>query len=267
MKSALVVIGFLWLSVSADADDLKLPWSLESATYHEIASEAIGRSFHVWVSVPNDYDPRRRQAYPTLYVLDGGGLFPMITGYRSYLQMGDEFPAAIIVGIGYPGMTFEQGNYRSTDFTAPSDEREYYGGAGEFQTFLGETLMPFIESNYRSDGKRRVIFGQSIGGQFVLYTAQTRPDLFFGHIASNPALHRNLEFFLDTRPEGGARTRLVVATADGDARRFKLPLSKWLEYWQSIDDPPWELEVVTLEGHNHFSVPPEAIRHGMRWLF
>jgi predicted alpha/beta superfamily hydrolase len=36
---------------------------------------------------------------------------------------------------------------------------------------------------------------QGLGGQFVLYTALTRPDLFWGHIASNPALHRNLPFY------------------------------------------------------------------------
>ena len=32
---------------------------------------------------------------------------------------------------------------------APSDEREHYGGAKDFQTFLGDELIPFIEASYR----------------------------------------------------------------------------------------------------------------------
>lgn len=266
VNKLLALVG-LFLFVAAAADELPAMWGLGDPAYYELESETIGRSFNVWVSLPDDYDPESTRTYPTLYVLDGGGLFPLVRSYSSYLYLGDQFPAAIIVGVGYPGMTFEQGNFRSTDYTAPSDERDYWGGAAEFQEFLAATLMPMIEETYRSNPERRVVFGQSIGGQFVLFTAQTRPELFYGHIASNPALHRNLEFFLETTPEGEGRTRLLIASADGDDRRFKVPLNKWLDHWQSVEDPHWDLEVVNLEGHTHLSAPPEAIRHGMQWLF
>ena len=248
-------------------DEQPAMWGLGTAEYHEVASGTIGRKFSVWVSLPRGYDAESADQYPTLYVLDGGGLFPLVTSYSAYLRFGDEFPAAIIVGVGYPGQTFEEGNYRSTDYTAPSNERDYWGGASGFQNFLATTLMPFIEATYRSDPERRVIFGQSIGGQFVLYTAQTRPDLFWGHIASNPALHRNLEFFLDTVPGEKSGSKLFVASAEFDDALYKEPARAWIAHWQAVGDKPWALEVVELKGHNHMSAPPASLRQGMRWLF
>ena len=267
MNRALVCLFAILISVPAASGEAQDPWVLAATEYHEVASEAIGRSFNVWVSLPADYEPDGRTEYPTLYVLDGGIMFPMLASYSRYLQFGDGYSPLIIVGIGYPGVTFEEGNFRSTDYTAPSSEREWYGGAGRFQAFLGNTLMPFIQSEYRSDPDRQAIYGQSIAGQFVLFTAQTRPELFYGHIASNPALHRNLDFFIETRPENDSKTRLLIASADGDDRRFKVPFKKWLDHWQSVEDPHWKLKVVNLEGHTHLSAPPEAIRHGLQWLF
>jgi len=34
-----------------------------------------------------------------------------------------------------------------------------------------------------------------------LFNALTKPDRFFGHIASDPALHRNLDYFLQWHGE------------------------------------------------------------------
>lgn len=127
-----------------------------------------------------------------------------------------------------------------------------------------------FKKNFRSQPHRRVIFGQSLAGQFVLYTALTEPNLFWGHIASNPALHRNLEFFLQ-KPAAAApdaeRSRLFVASASHDDEQFRVPALKWIKHWNGRDDLPWQLKTVTLEGHNHMSAPPASFRQGMRWLF
>ena len=109
--------------------------------------------------------------------------------------------------------------------------------------------------------------GQSLGGQFVLYTAQTRPDLFWGHIASNPALHRNLDFFLTTRPASASQSKLFVASATGDSPQFREPALRWIEHWSRDDALPWQLQVVHLEGHSHMSAPPASFRQGLHWLF
>lgn len=243
--------------------------SLKDAEYALLNSKTIGRDFHVYVKLPSNYADNPDKSYPTVYLLDGGNLFPMLVAYQRYLTWGEESVDAIIVGIAYGSDAFTGGNNRSTDFTAPTEEREFWGGAGDFQTFLSDELIPYVEASYRSDATRRIVFGHSLGGQFVLYSAQTRPNLFWGHIASNPALHRNLPFFLQshTRTEtAGELSRLFVASAEFDDPRFRGPALEWIAHWSAVEVPPWQLKTITLDDHKHFSSVPAAFRQGMDWL-
>jgi hypothetical protein len=256
-------------TTASGATDMQYLQGLGDTRYHHIESAGIERGYHIYVMLPAGYKESSDDEYPTIYLLDGGELFPLFAAYYRYLNFGEEIPDAIIVGISYGSDTAEDGNFRSTDYTAPSSEREYWGGAEKFQMFLSDDLVPFIESTYRSRVDRRIIFGQSIGGQFVLYTAMTKPDLFWGHIASNPALHRNLAFFLQQHAEPAStdrRSKLFVASGTLDDPSFRTPALEWIEHWSGRAGP-WQLKTVNLDGHTHMSAPPASFRQGMRWLF
>lgn len=244
--------------------------SLDDTLHHSVQSETLDRPFDILVGLPDGYDASGDTEYPTIYILDGGAFYPLLRSYHNYLNVGEEAPDAILVAISYGNDDFENGNNRSHDYTAPSEEREYWGGAEAFQGFLRDELIPFIEGAYRSQADRRLIFGQSIGGQFVLYTAQTQPRLFWGHIASNPALHRNLPLFLQMHPDVPAdaeRSRLFVGSGSDDDPQFREPALQWMDHWVRVEDKPWELLTKTLEGHSHFSAPPATYRAAMHWLF
>ncbi len=262
----LLAIFGLATPVAADTFESAYLQSLDNTRYHEVYDESIGRSFHVYVKVPADAGDAN-VSYPTVYVLDGGNLFPLIASYHDYLQFDEVAPNAIIVGISYGARDFADGNYRDTDYTAPSDERDYWGGAEAFRNFLETNLIPMIEESYPARPDRRIIFGQSLGGQFVLFAAQTKPSLFWGHIASNPALHRNLDFFIDTAPDVKSDSQLFFATATGDDPRFREPALAWIAHWSAAVQKPWALEVAHLAGHSHMSAPPDSYRRGMQWLF
>jgi len=267
--SCCVVLSLLTISPSS-AVETRFMQGLGDTRYHQIDSEIIGRPYHLFIMLPDGYDGSPEQYYPTIYVLDGGALFPLLSAYYRYLNFGQEIPDAIIVGISYGSDNFEDGNFRSTDYTAESTERDYWGGAEKFQRFLSDELFPVVEQIYRSRADRRVIFGQSIGGQFVLYTALTKPDLFWGHVASNPALHRNLPFFLKmhgTAATAGEQSRLFVGSGSMDDARFRVPALEWIQYWSNYDDKPWQLKTMNLDGHTHMSAPPASFRQGMSWLF
>jgi len=269
----IILFAALYLGVMSSvfaAVDVQFMQGLGDTRYHHIESAAVGRGYHVYVMLPDGYDPTADDMYPTIYVLDGGALFPLFAAYYRYLNFGEEIPDSIIVGVSYGSDTFEGGNFRSTDYTAPSDERDYWGGAKKFQSFLSDELIPMIEGNYQSRAYRRVIFGQSIGGQFVLYTALTKPHLFWGHVASNPALHRNLPFYLEKHAEvtpGREQSRLFVADGTLNDAEYREPNLQWIDYWSERDDKPWQLKTVDLEGHSHMSAPPASFRQGMYWLF
>lgn len=267
--SLLALFGLLASCTGASTDTAYLQ-GLGDLRYERFSSEEIGRDFHIYVMLPDAYAEHPAKKYPTLYLLDGGSLYPLLVGYYRYLSLGEELPAMIIVGISYGTDRFAEGNYRASDYTAPSEERDYWGGAGTFQAFLEDELMPWVEDEYRSRADRRIVFGHSIGGQFVLYTAQTKPALFWGHVASNPALHRNLPFFLDahwSEPLAGSKPYLFVASGSDDDPAFRVPALEWMKHWTANDELPWKLNTVTLDGHSHMSLPPAAFREGLRWVF
>jgi predicted alpha/beta superfamily hydrolase len=242
--------------------------SLDDTHHQLVSSESLGKQYQVFVKLPPSYESESQRSYPTVYILDGGELYPLFASYSGYLTAGQEIPELILVAISYGTGDWRHGNDRGHDYTAPTDEREHWGGAAEFQAFLDGELIPLVEKAYRSDAGRRIIFGQSLGGQFVLFTAQTRPELFWGHIASNPALHRNLPFFLETNPgPQDIESRLFVASGSHDDPQYRTPALVWIDHWTNRDDKPWRLEARTLDGHSHFSAPPASFRDGLRWLF
>ena len=147
MRVGAILVAAIFLAASASASELDTRFlqGLGDSHYLQVESESVGRNFHIYVMLPDGYEQDVERTYPTIYVLDGGALYPLLVSYYRYLNFSEEVPDAIIVGISYGSDSFEGGNYRSTDYTAPSEERDYWGGAGAFQTFLSDDLMPRIE--------------------------------------------------------------------------------------------------------------------------
>jgi predicted alpha/beta superfamily hydrolase len=263
-----LLLALLGSSAPADERVMQALQSINPSYYHHLEPDVLGRPLHIVVKLPPGYEENRRKRYPVIYLLDGGAIFPMLAGYYNYLVHQNTVPVAILVALSYGSDDFEHGNHRSTDYTAPTDQRESWGGAAAFQQALKSDLFPLIESQYNADPGKRVLFGQSIGGQFVLFSALTEPDLFWGRVASNPALHRNLEFFLQRHSgQRSGNARLFVASASDDERRFREPAMAWIEHWSAEDDLPWTLRAITIEGYGHFSLITESFRQGMEWVF
>lgn len=226
--------------------------------YFRIHSALLHRPMHIHVRLPALY-AREAQDYPTVYLLDGDSLFPMLAPTHLFAGYDEHVPEAIIVGIAYG--TFGDGNMRHIDF-APAPE----GDAAAFQRFLAEELIPEIERRYRSNDARRVLVGQSRGGGFVLYSALTAPDLFWGRIASNPALTPREAFFTDPAAATREDLRVFVASGERDRARLRAQAQEWFAYAQARAWP-WELETVTLENGTHAARMGEVYVRGMTWLF
>ena len=270
MRKTTLVLLILCMPVLSWAEEVIVEGlqGLGTTDHVVYSSDYLDSDYHILVGLPDSYGEDRSKTYPVLYVLDGGLLFPLLRTYNGYLQKAGEVPEIIVVGISYGTDDWREGNNRSHDFTAPADSQAYWGGAEDFQVFLSDELFPFIEEKYRAQADRRIVFGQSIGGQFVLYTAQTMPGLFWGYIASNPALHRNLDFFIKRyKVDLDTGARLYVASASNDAPQFRASALRWMDYWIGQSGRPFELKAETLKAHNHFSTPPVAYRRGMVWLF
>jgi uncharacterized protein len=237
-----------------------------SGDYFTLASDHTGRTYHIHVRLPEGYDAQAGETYPVVYLLDGDSLWPILASNHLFLTYDDGLPEAIVVGIAYG--SFSPGiNARSVDFMAPGDHA-YEAGAPAFARFLSGELLPLVEARYRADPERRILFGQSRGGSFVLYSAVTDPDLFWGRIASNPAFApTEAMFFAD--PAAGSRTdlKLMIASGEDDWPALREAALRWGAAWDGRPDRPWESRVHTIPGGTHAANSTDAYRAGLRWMF
>lgn len=227
-------------------------------------SQALGRPLHIHVALPENYASETR-SYPTVYLTDGDSLFPMLAPTHLFLSYDEPVPPAIIVGIAYG--TFGEGNMRRDDYTAPGADLPT-ASADAYQRFLADELIPEIERRYRSNAARRVLVGQSRGATFVIYSAITSPDLFWGRIASNPALNLNRDaYYAQTAAAERSDLALFVASGSRDRPDLRAGALEWFTHWNARADRPWELNTVTIEGGTHAAEMGEVYSEGMVWLF
>lgn len=236
--------------------------------YFEFPSQAVGRPFHIYVRLPEGYEGAGDARYPVVYVLDGDSLFPILAANHLFLHYDDGLPEAIVVGIAY-GSFDPSINKRGFDFSAPApDAGPEQGGAPAFQRFLEHELIPEIEEQYRADSSRRILFGQSRGGYMVLYSAFTKPELFWGRIASNPTFDPGRErFFSPAAPASRDDLGLVVTSGSRDLQDLREAALEWFAAWEQTSIKPWALHTATIEGGTHAADSTNSYRVGMVWLF
>ena len=104
--------------------------------YFKLESRSVGRPYHVYVRLPEGYDPAAAKRYPVVYLLDGDSLFPLLAPTHVFLTYDEKLPEAVIVGIAYGGFDATT-NKRNIDFTAPAaDGKPGEDGAPRFHRFL-----------------------------------------------------------------------------------------------------------------------------------
>ena len=224
--------------------------------YFPIDSRETGHRYHIYIKTPESYGEQPAQRYPIVYLLDGDSLFPMLAASQTFTEIDDGIAEAIVVGIAYGSFKPPQ-NRRRHDFTA---------GADAFARFLTNELIPAAEQRVRADPDRRIIFGQSRGGGFVLHSAFTDPDLFWGRVASNPTV--DLLPALQQPPRAAARSdlRLLVASGTRDFTQLVEPRKQWLGRWRGQEQLPWTLRAESIEGATHAADAARIYRLAMNWM-
>jgi len=238
--------------------------------YFPLQSQAANRLYHIFIRYPESYAAEPDRRWPVVYVLDGDSLFPLIAPTQLFLHYDEGLPEAIVVGIAY-GSFDPAVNARGYDFSAPAaDARADQGGAPAFLRFLRTELIPQVESRVRADPARRVLVGQSRSGYFALWSAYADPDLFWGRIASNPAVKPGRDLLLSlpavAPTRGDLGVVLVSGTRDDSAERRE-GARAWGERWEGAADAPWQANLIELEGGTHAASLGAAYRAAMLWLF
>lgn len=225
--------------------------------YFAVDSREANHRYHIYIRYPEGYAERPQQRFPVVYLLDGDSLFPLLGALHLFLHYDDKLPEALVVGIAYGS------------FDAPRNRRgqDFGDGASAFSRFIERELIPMVEQKVRGMPDRRILFGQSRGGGYVLHSAFTNPDLFWGRIASNPTLDRLPAL---SRPPTAAKRkdlRLLVTSGARDRPQYRAPMVRWFSDMAGKRGLPWTLRTETIEGGTHAADAGRVYRLGMGWLF
>ena len=152
------------------------------------------------ISLPESYG-RTSSAYPVLFLLDGSSHIVHGGALVQYLVTArNRIPEMIVVAL--------PNTNRNRDMTPGP-------GAAQFQKYLAEELIPWVEQNYRTVPER-IVFGHSLSASFVVHTLLNRPALFSGYIAARAplwrydSLARDMRIGLARAAQAGAAIYLTV---------------------------------------------------------
>ncbi|MBU1099421.1 MAG: hypothetical protein KKA84_03375 [Bacteroidetes bacterium] len=151
----------------------------------KLSSKVLNEERTIRVILPKEYH-KSNISYNVLYILDGDvdDLLKEAESANASLDITNSFGEFIIVGIH---------TRRNRDRDMIPDKissRSGAGGADKFLLFLNSELKPYIEKNYRTNG-RNIIFGGSNGGLFVTYTFLAKPESFNYYIAASSMIGHN----------------------------------------------------------------------------
>jgi predicted alpha/beta superfamily hydrolase len=232
-----------------------------------IPSKIVEDTFHIFISVPDNYNTTN-ESYPVLYVLDGDVAYGMAASIARYLQIGENIPELIVVGIGYGSIDQKAGNKRKRDYR-PTVE----GGAGNFLSFMKNELIPYIDSNYRTVPGDKTINGYSIGGLFALYTLFTQPETFNRYIVGSPYLtwdNGSIYNYEENSAEriGNKEINLFISVGSEESdNKYFNPIDSLVTKIQERNYSGLQLETKVFDGSTHLMGPPEALTHGLISVF
>jgi predicted alpha/beta superfamily hydrolase len=149
----------------------------------------LNRHRRVWIYLPESYATTRKN-YPVIYMHDGQNVFDNATagfgewGVDEALDtLGKRHGEVIVVAI-------DHGGEKRINEYSPFDMEKYGKGEGDaYVDFLVQTLMPYINSHYRTrkSAKYTSIAGSSMGGLISMYALLKYPTKFGAAGVFSPA--------------------------------------------------------------------------------
>ena len=202
-------------------------------TSENLGSKDMDGTRKVTVVLPDGYD--KREKYPLFVVLNASRLLePTVTSFRYFSRTG-EVPPSIIVGI-----------YNDEDdVTVPEETGVPFNDTAVFFEFVGQTVIPRVQSKYSTNGFRGII-ADGEAANFINYYLLKENSLFNAYISLSPNI---MEKITNSIPEQLAS--------------FKTPIFYYLGWTQDEDNATLKkitdldklMSVKKLEHSFYFSQP------------
>lgn len=244
-------------------------------TVESLHSRVLDEDRPLLVHLPSGYGVTSDR-YPVLYLLDGKYNFDHVAGMVRDLGDTGAIPRMIVIGIANTD--------RTRDFTPTHLERDAFGlevptsgGADQFQKFLEQELVPWVDQHYRT-APYRILSGHCLTGMFVLRVLLSHSDRFDAYFAVSPYLGwddavalRDIDAVLARSVSKRSRMRFLITTYATD----------WISKRYGIDRDVATLEralrhsaparlswrVTQMFGEDHDTINHASIYRGLKELF
>jgi predicted alpha/beta superfamily hydrolase len=283
------VISFLMTLVLTKVQAQYPAVTIPGSEVRKITSKIVaGQEYELHIMLPGGYKAADKK-YPVVYLMDSQWDFSLVTGLYSQYYYDGFIPELIIVGVTWSGEHANYDSLRMRDysptkietysinpkidgmvFLSSSVQMPQSGGADQFLAFMKQELFPFIESNYKADGKNRTLMGCSGGGLFTLYTLLTQPDLFTGYAAASPyvpwdndVLYKYEQEFAKKRLPHPVRVYMTV----GDVETTRPAFEKFSAAMAARKYPSVRLHSKILENTGHGGTKNETYARGLQYVF
>ena len=277
---------------------------------HLIHSKHVAQTFQIQVARPPQKRGESRRV-PVVYVTDGNAVFDIFKGISWLMQGFNRDLDFILVAIGYPSDSPFTGELlRGRDLTfpgcpnvfnglkppwddvfAPEKDTKSFCGAEDFQRFIEEELLLFVDERYETLPGERTYFGHSMGGGFGLFTLFTHVHLFRNYIVSSPTVvyhgetpdgtqYENHNFMLNRARDfvvsSGSLNNIRLYMSVGTEEEFEPLIANWqfvsgfyrlANLLKEAAIPGLNLMTETFPGETHITAWPIAFMHGVRFVF
>jgi predicted alpha/beta superfamily hydrolase len=152
-------------------------------TLGSIYSPQLNNNRSLRIYLPPSYYKNSAKRYPVLYMHDGQNLFSASTAFGG-VEWGVDETINRLVGTGAMDEVIVVGidntSGRISEYT-PCCDAQYGGGKiDQYESFIVNTVMPFINQSYRTlpGSNNTALMGSSLGGLASFYIARRNPAVF-----------------------------------------------------------------------------------------
>ncbi|WP_426284562.1 alpha/beta hydrolase [Luteibacter sp. E-22] len=259
------------------------PYELLGSEVWDVPDPESGRTYQVFVALPQSYGEQPERRYPVLYVTDADYAFPIV---RQLLRrLNGEGPAIkefILVGLSYAvgeeGMPSRRRDYTPTASGNDDAPPGAVHGQGEaYISYLRDRVFPFVAQHYRTDEHERIFLGHSYGGLLGTQILLTRPQLFSAYLLGSPSywygehvMQRMETGYAKDHRDLPARVYLYVGQYEepryGKKHSMVADAAEIVRALRSRHYPSLQVTFDVLSDEDHLSVAPRGFTHGLKVL-
>ena len=269
LKSLFLLSALICFKLSANT-----PYQIPRSSVIELTEPETSRVYPVFIQLPKSYKKHPEKIYPVIYLTDAPYTFPIVAGATRFPMNSGNMQEAIIVAISY-----EKGsrgsNSRIRDYTPNKAQswKKQTGNAQNHALFLKNTVLPFIQSNYRASSTQKTYIGNSLGGLFGATILFTMPDLFNNYIIGSPSVWFNSNAVLALeahKPKVPIKVYISVGAKEtlsfGEGQNMVEGAKQLTQKINALSSDNIELKSVVIEGASHATAFPTTAIQGLDWV-